>query len=83
MIFFLVPETKQRTLEELDYIFAVPLSKFIRYQVGTWLPWFVKRYVLFDRSAVLPELYEFDDGIRKDLKDVRRPSVVNKDGIKV
>ena len=23
MIFFLVPETKQRTLEELDYIFAV------------------------------------------------------------
>ena len=26
MIFFLVPETKQRTLEELDYIFAVSIQ---------------------------------------------------------
>lgn len=34
MIFFWVPETKQRTLEELDYIFAVPTRKFGAYQLG-------------------------------------------------
>jgi len=31
MIFLFVPETKQRTLEELDYIFAVPTRKFIQH----------------------------------------------------
>ncbi|KAL8893487.1 MAG: hypothetical protein Q9192_005214, partial [Flavoplaca navasiana] len=33
MIFLWVPETKQRTLEELDYIFAVPTRKHMHYQV--------------------------------------------------
>ena len=39
MIFLFVPETKQRTLEELDYIFAVPTRTFIRHQLFTVLPW--------------------------------------------
>lgn len=39
MIFHWLPETKQRTLEELDYIFAVPTRRFISYQYNTWLPW--------------------------------------------
>lgn len=39
MIFFFVPETKQRSLEELDYVFAVPTSKFISYQTGQAAPW--------------------------------------------
>jgi hypothetical protein len=34
MIFFVLPETKQRTLEELDYIFAVPPRTFMNYQVS-------------------------------------------------
>ncbi|CAI7634017.1 unnamed protein product [Penicillium bialowiezense] len=38
LIFFIVPETMQRTLEELDYTFGVPIHKHARYQVGTWLP---------------------------------------------
>ncbi|KAI0977302.1 sugar transporter-domain-containing protein [Xylaria arbuscula] len=58
MIFFLVPETKQRTLEELDYVFAVPTSKFINYQVTKVVPWWFKRWVLFQRSAELEPLYE-------------------------
>ena len=33
MIFLWVPETKQRTLEELDYVFAVPTRKHMSYQV--------------------------------------------------
>ncbi|KAG7284012.1 hypothetical protein NEMBOFW57_010370 [Staphylotrichum longicolle] len=50
MIFFWVPETKQRTLEELDYVFAVTEA----------LPWFVKRWVFWQRKAELRPLYHFD-----------------------
>lgn len=63
MIFFFLPETKQRTLEELDYIFAVPTSKFVRYQTTTYLPWWTKRYVLCNQRAELPPLYQMDEGI--------------------
>lgn len=61
MIFLLVPETKQRTLEELDYIFAVPVSKFARYQVTKALPWWFKRWVLFQKNAKLEPLYHADN----------------------
>jgi MFS family permease len=60
MIFFWVPETKQRTLEELDYVFAVPTSRFARYQVTQALPWFVRRWVFWQRGAELKPLYRFD-----------------------
>lgn len=79
MIFFFVPETKQRTLEELDYVFAVPLRKFMGYQTHTWLPWFIKRYVFWNKGAQLKPLYHFDVGVKQDLKDVRRPSQVARD----
>ncbi|KIL64192.1 hypothetical protein M378DRAFT_11588 [Amanita muscaria Koide BX008] len=61
MIFFLVPETKQRTLEELDYVFAVPTSKHASYQFTTFLPYWIKRWVLFRRDAELQPLYNFDE----------------------
>lgn len=38
MVFLFVPETKQRTLEELDCVFAVPTRTFINYQLKIWLP---------------------------------------------
>lgn len=60
MIFLWVPETKQRTLEELDYVFGSPTSKFIRYQCTKALPWWFKRWVLFDRSAKLEPFYKED-----------------------
>ncbi|KAG6916850.1 hypothetical protein DXG01_005149 [Tephrocybe rancida] len=60
MIFFLMPETKQRTLEELDYVFAVPMSRHISYQAKTFLPYWVKRYILF-RKAELEPLYNFEE----------------------
>lgn len=41
-IFLWVPETKLLTLEELDYVFAVPTTKFIKYQLNVSLPYFVK-----------------------------------------
>ncbi|KAL9010500.1 MAG: hypothetical protein Q9173_004572 [Seirophora scorigena] len=38
MIFLWVPETKQRTLEELDQIFGVPTVKHMNYQVSKVVP---------------------------------------------
>ncbi|KAK5221111.1 hypothetical protein LTR72_006670 [Exophiala xenobiotica] len=69
MIFLWVPETKQRSLEELDYIFAVPTRRFISYNMRTWLPWFVKRYIFWNKDAELKPLYHFDTGIVADGKD--------------
>jgi hypothetical protein len=60
LIFFLVPETKQRTLEELDYIFGVPSRRHMAYQVREWLPWWIKRYVFFQKSAKLEPLYHLE-----------------------
>ncbi|KAJ7057081.1 general substrate transporter [Mycena amicta] len=60
LIFFLLPETKQRTLKELDYIFAVPTRTHANYQLTTWLPWFVKRYVFWQKEARLEPLYQLD-----------------------
>ncbi|TQW00560.1 hypothetical protein V2A60_001635 [Cordyceps javanica] len=60
MIFLWVPETKQRTLEELNYIFAVPTRVFMRYQVTKTLPWWFRRYLLRDKNAFLEPLYQLD-----------------------
>ncbi|BFZ59613.1 hypothetical protein YB2330_000627 [Saitoella coloradoensis] len=60
LIFCFVPETKQRTLEELDYVFAVPTGKHVNYQFTKALPYFVRRWVFFDKSAQLEPLYHFD-----------------------
>ncbi|KAI1139648.1 hypothetical protein F5Y05DRAFT_424571 [Hypoxylon sp. FL0543] len=60
MIFLWMPETKQRTLEELDYVFAVPTSVFVKYNTTKVVPWWFKRHVLLRRDATLEPLYHFD-----------------------
>lgn len=65
MIFLWVPETKRRTLEELDYVFGAPTSKFIKYNVTEALPYAVKRYVLFQKSATLRPFYKDEDRHRR------------------
>jgi len=57
MIFLWLPETKQRTLEELDQVFSVPNSVFVKYQFTKALPFWFKRWVLFRRNTVLEPLY--------------------------
>jgi hypothetical protein len=54
------PQTKQRTLEELDHIFAVPTRTHMAYQINHTLPYIFKRYVLFRKDAELEPLYHFD-----------------------
>jgi sugar porter (SP) family MFS transporter len=61
MIFLWLPETKQRTLEELDYVFGVPTRTHMKYQVRTVLPWWIKTYILRRKGLVCPELYKFED----------------------
>ena len=61
MIFLFLYETKQRTLEELDYVFGVPTRTHAKYQLTTVLPWWFKRWVLFRKDTVCPDLYKFED----------------------
>ncbi|KAL9711736.1 hypothetical protein Ac2012v2_004808 [Leucoagaricus gongylophorus] len=59
MIFLFMPETQQRTLEELDYVFAVPTRKHTMYQVTKFLPYWIKRWIFFQSDAKLEPLYDF------------------------
>ncbi|KAK2014399.1 hypothetical protein LZ32DRAFT_195727 [Colletotrichum eremochloae] len=56
MVFLLLEETKMRSLEDLDLVFAVSKRKFIGHQVTEYLPWFFKRYLLGSKTAK-PSLY--------------------------
>lgn len=60
LIFLFVPETKKRTLEELDQVFAVPTSVFINYNTKKALPYWYKRYILRKKDARLEPLYDMD-----------------------
>lgn len=60
MIWAAVPETKQKTLEELDQVFSVPSGVFLKYQATEALPYFFKRYVFFQKTATLRPLYQQD-----------------------
>ncbi|XP_044717245.1 sugar transporter domain-containing protein [Hirsutella rhossiliensis] len=56
LVFLFVEETKRRSLEELDHIFAVSKRKFMRFQITEHLPWLMRRY-LFGAQYPRPELY--------------------------
>jgi len=60
LCFLLQPETAQRTLEELDFVYAVPVPVFVKYQTTTWLPWFIRRYVFWRKDAKLQPLYQLE-----------------------
>ena len=68
MIFFWVPETKQRTLEELDYVFGVPTRTHMRYQIMEAAPYWLRKNILRQRGLKEPHLYKFDvsDGYGDD-----------------
>lgn len=54
LIFLFVPETKQKTLEELDYVFGVLDRTHAKYQLKTVLPWWFKRWILQRRVRSVP-----------------------------
>ncbi|CAL5870583.1 uncharacterized protein PFLUO_LOCUS4822 [Penicillium psychrofluorescens] len=57
MIFLWLPETKQRSLEQLDYIFSTSTRTHMKFQVGKVLPWWFRRNVLWRRGEKSPDLY--------------------------
>lgn len=59
MIFLWMPETKQRTLEELDYVFGVPTRTHMGYQVSQVLPYWIKTTILRRKDLTPPQLYHF------------------------
>ncbi|KAF1996419.1 MFS transporter [Amniculicola lignicola CBS 123094] len=61
MIFLWLPETKQRTLEELDYVFAVPTRRHMNYQTKENFPWWARKYILRRKGEAKPQLYHFDN----------------------
>lgn len=53
---------QQRSLEELDYVFAVPTRTHMKFQISQAMPYFFKRYVFRSTREPAPELYKFDAG---------------------
>ena len=40
----------------LAEVFSVPTSQFIKYELTVWLPWLIKRYVLFKKIPKPPPI---------------------------
>jgi len=57
LVFLLVEETKRRSLEDLDHIFAVSKRDFMRFQMTEILPWFLGKTFLRNRTK-RPQLYK-------------------------
>ena len=83
LIFLFVPETKQRTLEELDYIFAIPTRRFMSHQCFTVLPWWISTYVFRRKIGPCPSLWTFEGHVEGDAEfqeTVRRASITHAEG---
>ncbi|KAF6816095.1 sugar transporter, partial [Colletotrichum sojae] len=59
-IFLFMPETKQRSLEELDDVFSVSTRRHASYQLKEVLPWWFGRYILRKKGLHEPQLYHFE-----------------------
>ncbi|KAG0144641.1 hypothetical protein CROQUDRAFT_672231 [Cronartium quercuum f. sp. fusiforme G11] len=59
LVFFLMPETKALTLEELDYVFSVPTSKHASYQLKNFV-YHIRKYIFRQCVQPLPPLYQMD-----------------------
>lgn len=56
LVFLVVPETRQKTLDELDEVFSIPTRKFVKHQTTEYLPWVWRRYLFGQKHAELRPL---------------------------
>ncbi|CAM1500464.1 Fc.00g096260.m01.CDS01 [Cosmosporella sp. VM-42] len=75
--YFLLPETKNLTLEELDNVFGVRDRDHGGYYLKK-LPWYVNKYGLRRDVEPFPPLYHFADEGRFDMPD--KPTAYHNDG---
>jgi len=66
MIFCFVRETKQLTLEEIDQVFSVPTSTFIKYEATVTVPYLFKHYILRKDIPRPVQLIEKEEFINRD-----------------
>ena len=57
LVFLLVEETKQRSLEDLEQIYNISKRRFATFQATVQLPWFLKRWLLGAREEK-PDFYD-------------------------
>ena len=69
-ILFFVPETKGLSLEELDQVFGVSTRKHAAWGLKS-LFYFVRRYILFQKSAHLEPLYTKDEPMDDDAEKAK------------
>jgi len=62
MVLFFVPETKAKTLEELDAVFDVPLRRQVAYG-GKQFAWFWGRWLLGRKGLEKPTLPYLEEGM--------------------
>ena len=72
--YFLLPETKNLTLEELDCVFNVGNREHSKYYTEK-LPWYVGKYILRKDMQPMDPLYQFYD---EDAQEERRNSLIAK-----
>jgi hypothetical protein len=51
---------QQRSLEELDYVFAVPTRTHMKYQISQVAPYWFNKNILRKKGLKEPKLYKFD-----------------------
>ncbi|KAL2884087.1 hypothetical protein SGCOL_000024 [Colletotrichum sp. CLE4] len=60
LIFLFVPETKQRSLEELDDVFSISTRRHASYQLFEAFPWRFKHYIMRQQGEPKPTLRRFE-----------------------
>lgn len=61
--------SQQRSLEELDYVFAVPTRMHMKYQLTKFVPWWFKRYLFGQKGLPAPQLYKFESDVSEPISD--------------
>ncbi|KAF7585791.1 hypothetical protein BBP40_010084 [Aspergillus hancockii] len=76
LIFLFLPETKQRSLEELDRVFSVSTRAHAKYQLTEALPWWFKRYICRNKDAVCRDLYDDQFAVNVEPRQYKSANVV-------
>jgi sugar porter (SP) family MFS transporter len=77
--YFLLPETKGLTLEELDSVFNVRNADHGNYYLRK-LPWYLRKYILRQDVEHFPELYAFNEDTNADHMVSEKPAARHSEG---